>query len=864
MQCGELHLDLVHRRATLGDAPMHLPPRIIDLLAFFLAAPDQLHSREAILADVWEGLVVEEGSLGQAVWLLRKAMGPERRESLQSVPKRGYVFHPWGPVSLVSRDLEGQCSAVGSEPLKQRPGDEVPGTPFEAVSAEPGKSRSRAAKDSIPTKASVRWGRRVAAALLLVGLLLASATLFNSFAPPKAGDPPRTIAVLIKPMPGAALRERQLALLLEDWLQYRLGTSVQTLVLTAADLDEEEAYQPTLTLLLSAVPIGSDTTRSKLRVELLGQLATPELDRMEGLIELASIDADLDRFAGRLLERLDGLSTDAAPARFAVGKALNTYAAALDAARSGAQQELLQRLEAALVDAPEFAPLRLRLARALAAQGEQLAANEHYRTAKALDSAWAPDSPYTLELERAQANTFADKRRVAEKYLELHRSHPQRQDLLLDAIEAESSPVERMRLLEQADWSSQPSVIQRRAKLLECWALLTLGRPPDAEACADSVVAELAVAVNVSALRHLGDAKAVIAIARYNQALESADFAEFKDAAQIYRQAGLEFQALRIEAQSELLRGHPGRDPMPQLERLMSIAQKNQMRSIELNLHRSLAVRLGLLEDPEGRLAHLESAARLAALFGSRREIVWVSLALAAEHWDRNELSEVERVLDDLSAMELDLDTRAIIAARRALVVSARGMEADADRILRETLKEIRASAAEPISAESHALVLLGLIEQSAKAADVKGLKDLLPDFRRVAPEHLVFSADIYEILLLKLEGNQEGAISALQRLLADEPLRSDRWESVVWLALQLGQLEIASELLGDACGISTSVPSAKQRLKCTLARANIAVESGDVATASSLLAEIEGGMLESTPGVYREVEQLRMRLAPR
>jgi hypothetical protein len=481
-----------------------------------------------------------------------------------------------------------------------------------------------------------------------------------------------------------------------------------------------------------------------------------------------------------------------------------------------------------------------------------------------LDSAWTPDSPYTLELERAQANTFADTRRVAERYLELHRAHPQRQDLLLDAIEAESSPVERLRLLEQADWSNHPSVIQRRAKLLECWALLTLGRPPDAEACAGSVVAGLSVAANVSALRHLGEAKAVIAIARYNQARESTDFAEFKEAAQIYRQAGLEFQALRIEAQSELLRGHPGRDPMPQLERLMSIAQKNQMRSIELNLHRSLAVRLGHLEDPEGRLAHLENAARLAVLFASRREIVWVSLALAAEHWGRNELSEVERVLDDLSAMELDLDTRAIIAARRALVLSAKGMEEEAERILREKLKEIRASAAEPISAESHALVLLGLIERSAKAADVKGLKDLLPDFRRVAPEHLVFSAHIYDILLLNLEGNREGAVGSLQKLLADETLGSERWESVVWLALQLGQIEIASKLLDDACGISTVAPPAEESLECILARANIAVESGDVATATTLLTEIDGGMLEGTPGVYREVEQLRMRLAPR
>ena len=173
VQCGELHLDLVHRRATLGDAPMHLPPRIIDLLAFFLAAPDQLHSREAILADVWEGLVVEEGSLGQAVWLLRKAMGPERRESLQSVPKRGYVFHPWSkivftrndqvetPVPAVRVDHSEQQDVAGLAPRPQ-PSSRVPPTPRNVQAQARGSSGAQA----------FAFGRIALAALVLIAVAL--------------------------------------------------------------------------------------------------------------------------------------------------------------------------------------------------------------------------------------------------------------------------------------------------------------------------------------------------------------------------------------------------------------------------------------------------------------------------------------------------------------------------------------------------------------------------------------------------------------------------------------------------------------------------------------------------------------------
>lgn len=785
VQCGELHLDLVHRRAMLGDAPMHLPPRIIDLLAFFLAAPDQLHSREAILADVWEGLVVEEGSLGQAVWLLRKALGPARRDSLQSVPKRGYVFHPWGPVSLVGRDSEAQKDLLASRGLVEM--RHLGTNPARA--GAPSESTTSWATATAPQSPKIvqRLGTKQWVVMaLLVAIVLVGAALTSAFRLSDVGEAHRTIALLVRPTPEGAVRELQLALLLQDWLQYRLASSVQTLVLTDADLDEEEAYRPTLTLMLSVVPISSDASRSKLRVDLHGEGAAEGAARMEREIRHANLDDDLDRFVAEVLDRLRARPSDPAHPRFALGKAITPYAAALDSARRGRHQEALQQLEAALLDAPEFPPLRLRLARAQMAQGESISASEHYRTARALDPSWGQSSPYLLELERAQANTFADTRRVAERYLDLYRAHPKRLDLLLDAVEAEASPLERLRLLEQADWTHQASVVQRRAKLLECWALLTLGRPAEADACASSLVESSKAASQSSALRHVGEAKSIIAIARYNQNVESPDFSLFEDAAQAHLLAGRPFQALRIRAQAELLTKRIGHDSTPVLDDVLQVVARNRLRATELSLRRSLVVRLVQLNDYEGALAQLKQVRRTAVLYGGRREIAWAALALASEHWNRAEFEEIHKILDELEASGPDIDTLTKIVARRAAVLEAEGRFQELERILERHGQMLDEGNLQNLSAESAALFQMELVETALRAGAFDGLDAKIEQLQANAPEHLVASALLLKARLKFYLGDSVGARAALDEIRAG-PLPKDYALSLVAMELDFG-----------------------------------------------------------------------------
>ena len=611
VQCGSLHVDLVHRRITVSDVQVHLPPRIFDLLTFFMAEPDQLHTREAIIAEVWAGLVVEEGSLGQSVWLLRKALGSEWRDSIQSVPKRGYVFHPWSQITLITGGASSVEAANPLDPLdlarveqsdaaalpELAPPDEPPAAALPEL-APPGEPPATALPEFAPpgeppatartllSMTRVRIG--LAACLLLVLIGVGAVAGLRSAGPAS----PRTVALWVKPTQQGEVRAQHTALLLQDWLRYRLGGSAELLVLTDEDLDEEDAYLPSVTAVISLVPVAADSDVLKARVEVLDGEGSDGPQRIERLISLANFDADMGSLSAQVIALIDSDMQGNHSPRYAIGKARDSYASALDANKRRRFDDALVLFNAALLQAPDFAPLRYRLAHMQANAGEIGVANEQLRTVRALEPNWNPNGLYELELERAHAKTAAELSRVAERYLELYRQHPARLDLFLVGIDTEVSFTERLRLLASVDWTAQPSIISRKAKLLECRALLGIGQPAEAEGCASAVIKRVPASGSVFSMRHLGEAQSILAIARYNQATEDPSFSEFETAAKTYTQVGWGLQALRIRAQAEILSGHPGQQEMPHLAELLALVERNRLLLVELNLFRSLATRL--------------------------------------------------------------------------------------------------------------------------------------------------------------------------------------------------------------------------------------------------------------------------------
>lgn len=86
---------LPRRRALLfGGAPVALGARAFDLLAALVARRGALATKDALMAEVWAGSVVDENNLAAQVSALRKVLArdPAMARCLQTVPGRGYRF----------------------------------------------------------------------------------------------------------------------------------------------------------------------------------------------------------------------------------------------------------------------------------------------------------------------------------------------------------------------------------------------------------------------------------------------------------------------------------------------------------------------------------------------------------------------------------------------------------------------------------------------------------------------------------------------------------------------------------------------------------------------------------------------------
>jgi DNA-binding response OmpR family regulator len=90
LRVGEVSLDLRTRWASVGGETVELSAREFELLRTFLQHPDQVLSREQLLARVW-GYDYDPGSNVVDVYVgyLRKKMGSQRFETVRGV---GYRF----------------------------------------------------------------------------------------------------------------------------------------------------------------------------------------------------------------------------------------------------------------------------------------------------------------------------------------------------------------------------------------------------------------------------------------------------------------------------------------------------------------------------------------------------------------------------------------------------------------------------------------------------------------------------------------------------------------------------------------------------------------------------------------------------
>ncbi len=96
LAAGEITIDDVSHRVTVGEQQVELAPREYQLLHFFLSNPDRLYSRAQLLAFVWnkpKGL--GNRTVDVHVRRLRRILEPMNCDSyIQTVRGNGYRFSP--------------------------------------------------------------------------------------------------------------------------------------------------------------------------------------------------------------------------------------------------------------------------------------------------------------------------------------------------------------------------------------------------------------------------------------------------------------------------------------------------------------------------------------------------------------------------------------------------------------------------------------------------------------------------------------------------------------------------------------------------------------------------------------------------
>ena len=86
-------VDSVHRTVTgPGGRVVRLEPKAFDLLEYFAAHPEEMLSRERLIAEVWNGKFVTDDAVMVAVYALRQAFDDDSRKPrfIETIRGRGY------------------------------------------------------------------------------------------------------------------------------------------------------------------------------------------------------------------------------------------------------------------------------------------------------------------------------------------------------------------------------------------------------------------------------------------------------------------------------------------------------------------------------------------------------------------------------------------------------------------------------------------------------------------------------------------------------------------------------------------------------------------------------------------------------
>ncbi|MEO0423990.1 MAG: winged helix-turn-helix domain-containing protein [Pseudomonadota bacterium] len=124
-QCSGVELDTTRFSLTKDGEPVPVAPKVFDLLVYLIRHRDRVVTRAQLVAEVWNGRLISDGTLSNEIKLARAALGDDgvQQKYIQTVRGRGYRFV--GVVTEIPQPAAPEPGAA-SGPLSADAVEELP------------------------------------------------------------------------------------------------------------------------------------------------------------------------------------------------------------------------------------------------------------------------------------------------------------------------------------------------------------------------------------------------------------------------------------------------------------------------------------------------------------------------------------------------------------------------------------------------------------------------------------------------------------------------------------------------------------------------------------------------------------------
>src|SRR5262245_41184230 len=111
-QFGPFQVDVVNRQLLRDGTPVPLAPKVLDALFILVENSGRVLKKEDLMNFLWPDCFVEESSLTQIIFQLRKALGESaaKQQYIETIPKRGYRFI--AEIRMVNGELEKESTPL--------------------------------------------------------------------------------------------------------------------------------------------------------------------------------------------------------------------------------------------------------------------------------------------------------------------------------------------------------------------------------------------------------------------------------------------------------------------------------------------------------------------------------------------------------------------------------------------------------------------------------------------------------------------------------------------------------------------------------------------------------------------------------